>query len=118
MLKTIFLKLLKIGICGKIKILYKLLMAVVGLEKLHFSEELMQYISSMDRENSVCQFFIPGKGRFTLVLQEEDPQSISADVETNPELKQMIMESREQYENGLGMSTSELLKSLSLKDFG
>lgn len=71
----------------------------------------------MDRENSVVQFSIPGKGRFTLVLQEEDEQSIKSDIEANPELEIMIKESQKQYKKGYGMSTSELLKSLSPKDF-
>lgn len=85
--------------------------------KVHFSEELMKYILSMDRENSVVQFSIPGKGRFTLVLREEDEQSIKSDIEANPELEIMIKESQKQYKKGYGMSTSELLKSLSPKDF-
>lgn len=76
-------------------------------------EELMRFISEMDNENSVCQFVIPGKGKFTLVLQEDHQQSINADIEASPELKRMINESQEQYKQGLGMSTSELLKSLS-----
>jgi hypothetical protein len=92
-------------------------MVVICMEKAQFSEELMKYISKMDRENSVVQFSIPGKGRFTLVLQEEDEQSIRADVEANPELEIMIKESQEQYKKGFGMSTSELLKSISPKDF-
>ncbi|MDO9536539.1 MAG: hypothetical protein Q7J85_14720 [Bacillota bacterium] len=87
------------------------------MEKVRFTKELMEIITNMNRENSVCQFFIPGKGRFTLVFQEEDEQSISADAEANPELKNMIQESREQYEQGHGMSTSDLLKSLTPKDF-
>lgn len=85
--------------------------------KVHSLEELMNHIANMDRENSVCQFFIPGKGRFTLVLQEEDEQSIKADAEENPQLGRMIKESQAQYKEGLGMSTSELLKSISPKDF-
>ncbi|ETI67442.1 hypothetical protein [Neobacillus vireti] len=80
-------------------------------------EELMRFISEMDNENSVCQFVIPGKGKFTLVLQEDHQQSINADIEASPELKRMINESQEQYKQGLGMSTSELMKSLSSKDF-
>jgi hypothetical protein len=89
----------------------------MAMEKVRSAKELLEYISNMNRENSVCQFFIPGKGKFTLVFQEEDEQSISADVEANPELKKMINESREQYKQGFGMSTSELLKSLTPKDF-
>jgi hypothetical protein len=81
------------------------------------SEELMKYINNMDREDSVVQFSIPGKGRFTLVLQEEDDHSIEADVKKNPQLEIMFKESAEQYKNGYGITTSDLLKSLSVKDF-
>ncbi|PAV27745.1 hypothetical protein CIL05_20235 [Virgibacillus profundi] len=81
------------------------------------SEELMKYISDMNRDNSVIQFSILGKGKFTLVLQEESEQSIKADIERNPHLGQMIRESQSAYEEGKGITTSELLKSLSEKDF-
>ncbi|QED46890.1 hypothetical protein [Cytobacillus dafuensis] len=80
-------------------------------------EELVKYIDDIDRENSVVQFSIPGKGRFTIVLQEEDEQSIYADVNKNPQLELMFKESEEQYRKGLGMTTSDLLKSLKDKDF-
>ncbi|SDI45301.1 hypothetical protein [Natribacillus halophilus] len=59
---------------------------------------------------------IPGKGRFTLVLQEEE-QSISEDVAANPALDEMITESKQQYQQGLGYSTRELLESLTSRDF-
>lgn len=85
--------------------------------KIHSSDELMKHISSMSKDNSVFQFSIPGKGKFTVVLQEEDEQSIQSDVEANPELEYMLTESQKQYENGLGMSTAEILKALSKKDF-
>lgn len=85
--------------------------------KVHSSEELMNYISNMNRENSVVQFSIPGKGKFTLVLQEEENQSIKADAEANPDLQRMILEGQEQYKKGLGIPTSDFLKSFSAKDF-
>lgn len=87
------------------------------METLHSTKELIKYISNMNRDNSVCQFYIPGKGRFTLVLQEEDEATINEEAKMNPELKKMIRESREEYRQGLGMSTSDLLDSLSPKDF-
>ncbi|MEH7399473.1 hypothetical protein V7148_00635 [Gottfriedia acidiceleris] len=86
------------------------------MEKAQFSEELMRYISNMNRENSVVQFSVPGKGRFTLVLQEEE-QSIKADIEANPEIEIMIRKSQDEYKKGLGVSTSDFLKSISSKDF-
>ncbi|KAB8133646.1 hypothetical protein F9U64_12150 [Gracilibacillus oryzae] len=88
------------------------------MEKIQSSEELMKYIKNMNSDNSVFQFSIPGKGKFTLALQEEDDEkSIQSEADENPELEQMIKESQEQYKNGHGMSTSELLNSLSKKDF-
>ncbi|AGK54077.1 hypothetical protein [Bacillus sp. 1NLA3E] len=70
------------------------------MRKVHFSEELMKYIQSMDRDNSVVQFTIPRKGRCTPVLQE-DEHSIKSDVDANPELEIMINESQKQYKKGL-----------------
>lgn len=85
--------------------------------KIISSNELMKYIYDMDSENSVFQFSIPGKGKFTLVLQEEDEKSIKADVEKNPQLEEMFKASEEQYKKGFGITTSDLLKSISEKDF-
>ncbi|MBM7634015.1 hypothetical protein [Geomicrobium sediminis] len=87
------------------------------MERVQSTKELMEYISKMNRENSVGQFFIPGKGRFTLVLQEEDEPSISDDVAANPALDKMITESKQQYQQGLGYSTKELLESFTSRDF-
>lgn len=87
------------------------------MSKVESVEELMKFISVMDRENSVVQFSIPGKGKFTLVLQEEEERTIKADASANPELEEMIKKSQRQYKQGYGMSTSELLKLLSQKDF-
>lgn len=84
--------------------------------KIQSAEELMKNIFSMDSDNSVFQFSIPGKGKFTLVLQEEDEISIKNEAEANPELEYMLKESQEQYDNGCGISTSQLLKSLSEKN--
>lgn len=92
-------------------------MAVMKIKTLHSTEELIKYIDGMNRDSSVRQFYIPGKGRFTLVLQEEDLPSINTEAKINPELDRMIRESREQYKQGLGMTTSDLIKSLSPKDF-
>lgn len=87
------------------------------MERVQSTEDLMNSISSMDRDNSVYQFYIPGKGKFTLVLQEEDQRSIEEDIEANTELLNMIDNSRNEYKQGKGMTTAELMKSLSAKDF-
>jgi hypothetical protein len=41
-------------------------------------------------------------------MQEEDDQSIEADVKKNPQLEMMFNESAEQYKNGHGVTTSDL----------
>ncbi|WP_040948240.1 hypothetical protein [Gorillibacterium massiliense] len=87
------------------------------MEKVNSQKELMENIANMNRDNSVFQFRIPGKGKFTLVLQEEEQRSIQADVEANPELKDMIEQGRKEFKLGKFTSTSEILKSLSPEDF-
>ncbi|MEX1030798.1 MAG: hypothetical protein WDZ91_12255 [Paenibacillaceae bacterium] len=67
------------------------------------------------KRDMIC--YIPGKGKFTIVLQEEDQRTIADDVKARPELGRMIHESREEYKKGLGMTTDELIKSLSPNDF-
>jgi hypothetical protein len=91
-------------------------MVVTRVGKILSSEELMKHIFNMDSENSVFQFTIPGKGKFTLVLQEEE-QSIEADARVNPGLEQMLKKGEKQYKKGLGITTSEFLETLSEKDF-
>lgn len=87
------------------------------MEKILSSEELIKHIFNMDSENSVFQFTLLGKGKFTLVLQGEDEKSIRADIDSNPNLIHMFKKSEEEYEKGLGITSSELIKSLSEKDF-
>lgn len=87
------------------------------MEQIQSPEELMDKIEKMNRDNSVCQILIPGKGKFTIVLQEEDFQSVAVDVESDKKLKQMIQDSRESYKKGNAMTTTDFIKSLSPKDF-
>ena len=87
------------------------------IKTLRSTDEIIRYIEDMTRESSVRQFYIPGKGRFTLVLQEEDSPSISTEAELNKELGQMIRDSRKEYKQGQGMTTSELIRSLNPKEF-
>ncbi|MCY9693010.1 hypothetical protein [Paenibacillus alginolyticus] len=87
------------------------------MDEIRTTEDLMEQLSNMNRENSVRQIFIPGKGEFTIVLQEEDPNGIATDVELISYLKQMMNESMGAYKVGRTKSTAELLKPLSPKDF-
>lgn len=87
------------------------------LEEILTTQDLMDQFSSMNKNNSVCQIFIPGKGKFTIVLQEEDQNSIASDVRANPSIKQLINESIEAYHNGDSASTADLLKALKPSDF-
>jgi predicted transcriptional regulator len=83
------------------------------MESIHSPDELVQKMKEMDKNHSSREVFIPGKGRFTIVFQEEDPPSIHSEVERNPELKQMIEDSLKAYEEGRFQTTSELIDSLS-----
>lgn len=87
------------------------------MDEIRTTEDLIEQLSNMNRENAVRQIFIPGKGEFTIVLQEEDPNAIATDVESISYLKQMMNESMGAYKVGRTKSTAELLKSLSPKDF-
>lgn len=87
------------------------------MEEVRTTEDLMEQIASMNKKNSVRQVFIPGKGKFTIVLQEEDLDSIAADLRANPNLKQMMNESLEAYNQGRSKTTADVIKSLSQKDF-
>jgi len=80
-------------------------------------EDLIEQFANMNKEDSIRQIFIPGKGKFTIVLQEEDRESIASDVRSYPKLRQMINESMEDYKKGNGMTTADLIKSLSSNDF-
>ncbi len=86
------------------------------MERITSSDELLKHIFEMNNENSIFQFLLPGKGKFTLVLQE-DTESIKADVDSNKELDYMFKLSEEQYNSGMGLTTSEMLETLSEKDF-
>lgn len=57
------------------------------------------------------------KEKFTLGMQGEDVQTIETDVRYNNELSQMFIVSEEEYNKGLGVTTQELLSTLSEKDF-
>ena len=81
------------------------------------SHDLMERIDKLTKDDSVCQVFIPGKGQLTIVLQANAPDSIASEVEADPELREMIESSRSAYQKGDVMTTVELLKSLSPKDF-
>ena len=79
--------------------------------------DLMQRIDMLTSEDSVCQVFIPGKGQLTIVLQANEPASVAAEVQADPDLRAMMENSRSAHQKGDVMTTTELLKSLSPKDF-
>ena len=75
------------------------------MEKVYSSDDLFAQIGKMNRGNSVCQVYIPGKGKFTIVLQEEDMESISSEINLDSDLLKMIQESRKAYQAGDTMGT-------------
>ncbi len=78
-------------------------------------DELFSELNAMNEKNSVSQFVVPGKGKFTLVYQE--CTEVQEEIESDEELKKMIHESLEAYEKGDYQTTSELLRTLSKEDF-
>ncbi|PWI56689.1 hypothetical protein [Sulfoacidibacillus thermotolerans] len=87
------------------------------MDIVHTPHELMERIEKLDKDHSVCQVFIPGKGQVTIVLQANDNDTIASEVQADPQLGELIQSSRNAYQRGDAMTTSELLKSLSSKDF-
>ena len=86
------------------------------MKNIHSADELFSVLNKMNKDNSVSQFLIPGKGKFTLVYQEvENP--IDEEIESDQELKNLIHESLAAYERGEYQTTSELLESLSKEKF-
>lgn len=83
------------------------------MEKVQTEAELFDHIGRMNRTNSVSQVYIPGKGTFTIVLQEEDPLSINAEIASDTRLRQMIEDSRTDYKLGNGLTTKQFLQSIS-----
>jgi hypothetical protein len=72
------------------------------MKEVRTTDELIERLSKLTKENSVCQVLIPGIGTFTIVLQEvNDHYPIDiADVE----------------KEGLAKSASELLRNPYLFD--
>lgn len=82
------------------------------MKDINSPEELYQELTNISTDNSVSQFTIPGKGKFTLVYQESD-ENIAKEIESDEDLKKLIHENLAAYEKGDYQTTSELLKSLS-----
>ncbi|MGC4378000.1 hypothetical protein WD019_13790 [Fictibacillus sp. Mic-4] len=87
------------------------------MDKVRSGDELYEHLGKMSKENSVSQIYVPGKGKFAIVLQEEESPSILEEVESDPNLRQMIADSLESYREGTSMTTEEFLTSISPTDF-
>ncbi|MDR6550725.1 hypothetical protein [Paenibacillus qinlingensis] len=72
------------------------------MKEVRSMEELKLQMSNMNKEDSICQFFFPGKGRFIIVLQELD-EVIQNDLE------QMV--SSESEKKGHVMLASEIMRN-------
>lgn len=87
------------------------------MDVIHTPNELMERIQKLTEDDSVCQVLVPEKGQVTIVFQGHVPETIASDLQADPELRELIESSRKAYRQGDVMTTSELLKSLSAKDF-
>ncbi|MBP1968517.1 hypothetical protein J2Z83_000609 [Virgibacillus natechei] len=86
------------------------------MKNINSAEELYEELEKLGKDNSLTRFSIPGKGRFTLVY-EENEKTIQEEVDEDEELKQMIHESRKDYKEGRYVTISEFIKSTYEKDF-
>lgn len=87
------------------------------MEKIQSGSELYEHIGKMSKKNAVTQIYIPGKGTFKILFQEEDPPSILSEAESNSQLRHMIKDSRAAYKTGDRMTTEQFLTTVSPTDF-
>lgn len=87
------------------------------MEKIQSGNELYEHLGKMSKKNSMTQVYIPGKGIFRILLQEEDPSSILCEAESDSQLRQMIKDSRVAYENGDRVTTEQFVASISSTEF-
>lgn len=64
------------------------------MKYIHKPEELFIELGTLNKEHSVTQFSVPGKGQFTLVFQGDMETTVE---EFNKEQAKMIHESRNDY---------------------
>ncbi|SFD43929.1 hypothetical protein SAMN05216238_101343 [Lentibacillus persicus] len=81
------------------------------MKHINSPEELYAELEKLNKSNSASTFSVPGKGKFTLVY-EDNEKTIQQEVEEDPELREMILESRKNYKKGEYKTTDELIDSL------
>ncbi|RKQ34331.1 hypothetical protein [Oceanobacillus halophilus] len=86
------------------------------MKNINSPEELYKELETLNKENKISRFSVPGKGRFTLVYEERE-KTIKEEVDEDEELKRMIQESRREYKEGKYKSTSEIIKSMFNEDY-
>jgi len=87
------------------------------MEKIQSGNELYEHIEKMNKKNPVTQIYIPGKGTFKILLQEEDQPSILSEAKSNTQLRQMIRDSRAAYKTGDRITTEQFIAIISPTDF-
>jgi len=87
------------------------------MEKIQSGNELYEHIRKMSKRNSVTQIYIPGKGTFEILFQEEDSPSILSEAEADSGLRQMIKDRRTAYTTGDRIITEQFLATISPTDF-
>lgn len=67
------------------------------MKSIHSPEKLYSELNNLNQINSVSQFYVPGKGQFTLVFQGYTT-AIKGDIDSDEESRRMAHESWEDYE--------------------
>lgn len=81
------------------------------------ADELFYELDKLNKDNSVLQFTVLGKGKFTLVFQGFNSTTIQEDVNTGDESNKMIHESRKDYKDGRDKTISEMIESLFIEKY-
>jgi hypothetical protein len=74
-------------------------------------DDLMKQLSNMNKDNSVCQVFIPGRGKFTIVMQDEIDYSPISIIQTNHGLKLIDDVGTGGEKEGHAISSTELMRN-------
>jgi len=83
---------------------------VIPIKEVRTTEELLEQLSNLNKENSVCQVIIPGIGKFTIVLQDEYTRP-TAPKQANTYLKQTVDCRMVSEKEGQSLSASEITRN-------
>ncbi|MEH7122546.1 hypothetical protein V7127_04770 [Bacillus sp. JJ1773] len=79
--------------------------------------ELIEKMNQMNQNHSESEIFVPGKGKFKIILQTENEISINEEVIADPTLAEKFEKSRDAYLHQRFMTSKELINRIKETDF-